>query len=180
MPAGLLADPLDYIFADHFRQRVLCNLLEELADAASLDVGKAQDVLAYIRTDMPIHIRDEEDDLFPLMRRRCAPEDEIDALLAKLGAEHAADDRFAKEIVEGLATVTATGAPVRSMPDLRHKMLAFARSQRRHLMVENSILLPIARARLTRRDRTDLGKRMAARRGIELAPDGGTRRALKS
>ena len=168
MPAALLADPLDYIFADHFRQRVLCNLLEELADAASLDVGKAEDVLAYIRAEMPVHIRDEEDDLFPLMRRRCAPEDEIDALLAKLGAEHVADDRFARQIVEGLTILAATGAPVRSMPDLRHKMLAFARSQRRHLMVENSILLPIARARLTRRDLANLAGRMAARRGIAL------------
>ena len=172
MPAALLADPLDYIFADHFRQRVLCNLLEELADAPSLDVGKAEDVLTYIRADMPVHIRDEEDDLFPLMRRRCAPEDEIDALLAKLGAEHAVDDRFARRIVDGLAILAATGTPVRSMPDLRHRMLAFARSQRRHLMVENAILLPIARARLTRRDLADLARRMAARRGVKLTADG--------
>ena len=172
MPAALLADPLDYLFADHVRQRVLCNLLEELADAASLDVGKAEDVLAYIRVDMPVHIRDEEDDLFPLMRRRCPPEDEIDALLTKLGAEHAADDRFARRIVDGLAILAATGTPVRSMPGLRHRMLAFARSQRRHLMVENAILLPIARARLTRRDLADLAGRMAARRGVRLTAEG--------
>jgi hypothetical protein len=34
---ALLSDPLDFFFAEHFRQRKLCNLLERLALAEAVD-----------------------------------------------------------------------------------------------------------------------------------------------
>ncbi len=42
----------------------------------------------------------------------------------------------------------------------------FASHVRRHLAAENAILLPIARARLTRRDLQNLSRQMRARRGL--------------
>ncbi|WP_299398847.1 hemerythrin domain-containing protein [Pelagibius sp.] len=164
MPASLLAKPLDYIFADHFRQRTLCNLLEELADATALDEALAREVVAFLVGDMAVHVLDEEDDLFPLLRRRCPPEDEIEAVLGALAREHEADERMAGNIVEGLQACVATGNAPRADPDLRARLTEFARRQRRHLAVENSIVLPIARQRLTELDLANLTKRMTERR----------------
>jgi hemerythrin-like domain-containing protein len=165
IPASLLAEPLNYIFADHFRQRVVCGLIEELADGDALDVAKATEVAAYIGNDLAVHVVDEEDDLFPLLRRRCEPEDDIDAVLGKLDAERTADEQSARDLADALKHMIEIGAAPRRDPALREKMLTFARSQRRHLMVENNIVLPIARVRLDAQDLANLARRMAARRG---------------
>ncbi|WP_420347764.1 hemerythrin domain-containing protein [Pelagibius sp.] len=164
MPASLLAKPLDYIFADHFRQRTLCNLLEELADAATPDEPLTREVIGFLAGDMALHVQDEEEDLFPLLRRRCPPEDEIEAVLSALAREHHADERMARDIVEGLEACMAAGRAPRTDADLRARLTEFARRQRRHLAVENSIVLPIARNRLTELDLANLTKRMAERR----------------
>ena len=169
IPDTLLREPLNFIFADHYRQRVVCTLLEELADAATLDAAKAEEVVDFLANDMAYHVLDEEEDLFPLLRRRCAPEDEIEAMLDTLAAEHATDERLGRDIVIGLGRLIAADAAPGAHPDVSEKMRAFARSQRRHLMVENNIVLPIARARLVDLDLANLARRMAARRGVGIA-----------
>ena len=173
IPDTLLQEPLNFIFADHYRQRVVCTLLEELADADRLDVAKTEEIVDYLTTDMLDHVVDEEEDLFPLLRRRCAPEDEIELVLAKLSAEHSADQRTGRDVVDGLRTLIAARAPPRTQPDIRATLLAFVRSQRRHLIAENNIVLPIARARLIGTDLANLAKRMAGRRGISLSDETG-------
>ncbi|MGI9522769.1 MAG: hypothetical protein ACR2PG_14090, partial [Hyphomicrobiaceae bacterium] len=70
LPRELLRKPLDYILADHLRQRVLCVLCEQLANTEVLIVEIAEEVVAYLKTDMRVHVIDEEQDLFPLIRRR--------------------------------------------------------------------------------------------------------------
>lgn len=164
IPATLLDTPLDFVFADHFRQRTLCNLLTKLADADAADPGMAGAVLSYLRTDLPLHVLDEEEDLFPLMRRRCAPEDEVERILSLLEAEHGNDERLAADILEALPAIADAAGPV-PLPDrLADLLLQFAIDQRRHLVYENSVLLPIARRRLTESDLENLSRRMKARR----------------
>ncbi len=169
IPDTLLQEPLNFIFADHYRQRVVCTLLEELADAATLDAAKAEEVVDFLANDMVRHVLDEEEDLFPLLRRRCAPEDEIEAILDKLALEHTADERLGRDLVVAIGALIANGTAPRIRPKVREMMLAFARSQRRHLMVENNIVLPIARTRLVEADIANLARRMAARRGVAIA-----------
>ena len=48
----------------------------------------------------------------------------------------------------------------------RQVLTRFAGHVRRHLAAENAILLPIARARLTRRDLQKLSQQMRTRRGL--------------
>lgn len=164
IPETLLQEPLNFIFADHYRQRVVCTLLEELADADTLDVEKVMEVLDFLANDMALHVRDEEEDLFPLLRRRCAPEDEIEAVLSELADEHANDERLGGNVIAALTGLIDAAAPPRTKPEVRQMMRAFARRQRRHLMVENNIVLPIARTRLVDLDLANLTKRMTARR----------------
>ncbi|MDA4844458.1 hemerythrin domain-containing protein [Hoeflea poritis] len=166
-PVAQLLAPLDYILSDHFRQRSLCKAVEDLANADDFDREMAEAVLRFMKSDFGLHVIDEEEDLFPLLRRRALPEDDINMVLGALSLEHASDHDDAERIVEGLAQALETRRA--DFPDAEFAALLkrFAAGERRHLIVENAIVMPLARARLNDDDLRNLGRRMAARRGID-------------
>ena len=169
LPQHLLASPLDFILADHLRQRVVCSLLDRLAARHRFEVDIAREVLAHIETDMAIHVIDEEQDLFPLLRRRAEPDDHLEPVLGQLSTEHAEDGVRADHIIAGLKVALA-GHHEALDESLRAELCRFAGSQRRHLALENAVVMPLAKKRLTPVDLKALGGRMAARRGILLNP----------
>lgn len=162
---SLLKRPLEFLLADHHRQRSLCHLLDGLADAAAPDAAAIGAVISYIELDLALHVIDEEEDLFPLVRRRARPEDDVERVLGLLSREHVEDDRLAEIILSGL---DRNAAAPELTSECRTALRAFARRQRRHLAVENAIVMPLAELRLTAKDRAGLARRMAARRGISL------------
>lgn len=165
-PVDLLRTPLDYIFADHFRQRSLCRILGELAGAAELDRVMARAALDFLRSDFSLHVLDEEKDLFPLLRKRRQRQDRIGDILARLGSEHSADALDAEQIVAALTGALDEAARAPLDEAARALFARFATNERRHLTAENAIVLPLARARLTDVDLESLGRHMAARRGV--------------
>lgn len=162
-PAAQFATPLDYLLADHFRQRTLCRMIDQIANAQERDDACIAAVLRFLSEDFGPHMLDEEEDLFPLLRRRAEPEDQIDDVLGALSQEHTTDGLDADAIKKGLAEVDAEGQFTPVFRDLLHR---FAANEKRHLIVENAIVLPLARVRLKASDLRQLGRRMAARRGI--------------
>lgn len=170
-PVELLHTPLDYIFADHFRQRSLCRILAELARQPHLDGEMAEAGLDFLRTDYGLHVVDEERDLFPLLRRRRQRQDRMNDILGSLSAEQAADALDANRIIAALVAALDRDNPVPLDDGARALMTSFAANERRHLTTENAIVLPLARARLTRGDLEILGRHMAARRGLTY-PEG--------
>ncbi|MGH6718098.1 MAG: hemerythrin domain-containing protein [Alphaproteobacteria bacterium] len=162
--------PLEFLFTEHDRQRVLCAALGRLAeDPAQADAAaNAQAILDYMRSRLGDHYGDEEHDLFPLLRRRADPDDGLVAILDLLHDEHAADDGLLKELLGPLATIAAGRAP-EDVAVFKAAAYAFSLLQRRHLAWENGTILPLARRRLTAEDQRELGRRMAARRGLVLA-----------
>lgn len=174
LPISLLRRPLEYILADHLRQRVLCHLCDRIATAETLDVDLTVEVVGYLERDMAVHVIDEEQDFFPLLRRRAEPEDEIEPALGLLSGEHAADQILADKILEGLTA--ALNQPAEGIADaVRDALTTFSENQRRHLSLENATVMPLAKHRLTEMDLANLSTRMAARRGVLLdeieAPD---------
>lgn len=165
-PSSLFAEPIEYIFAEHFRQRVLCNLLEELAETYNADRELIKAVLAFLRNDFGLHVIDEEEDLFPLLRRRALPDDRIDDVLGELSHDHALDQSDARRIMDALEATTEQTASVSFDADTTTLLHRFSRNEHRHLILENAIVLPLARTRLTADDLRNLGWRMAARRGV--------------
>lgn len=161
---ALLSDPLDFFFAEHFRQRKLCNLIEQMALTETLDALLAAEVLGFLQHDTLLHVLDEEQDLFPLMRKRCPPEDEIERVLSALTAEHAGDRHLADMVIEGLRTALRDAQPVSAQVGLREAMVDLARNERRHLALENSVVLPLARLRLTPEDLAQLSAGLRQRR----------------
>lgn len=70
-PLALLRTPLEFFVAEHLRQRQFLGFLEQVTAAEAFAVEAATDIATFLRNDVTLHIVDEEDDLFPLMRRRC-------------------------------------------------------------------------------------------------------------
>ncbi len=161
--------PLDFIVAEHDRQLAVCNVIERLrhnprhgAQRATIEAARS-----YLIRDYPLHLADEEEDLFPLLQQRCPQEDSLDEVLALLRREHAADASLHLAVIEDLALLIVGRAlddPARAFMNLA----AFGETQRRHLAWENAVVIPRAQRYLTEADHLSIGRRMAWRRGIEI------------
>jgi hemerythrin-like domain-containing protein len=162
--ATLLATPLEFLCQDHLRERQVCSLLDSLATSMSFDQPAARNVLRFVTEELTVHMQDDVEDLFPLLSRRCTAEDGIGRAIARICTDLDEASRLLPEIRAALARCLDTGADL-SITD-RQMLTRFAGHVRRHFAAENAILLPIARARLTRRDLQQLSSRMRSRRGL--------------
>lgn len=168
IPPELMLEPLNWLFAEHYRHRQLCRAIDRLALPGAYDGDRIAQVLTFLRQDLPLHVIDEEEDLFPLLRRRSLPGDDLEAVLGELSAEHRADiDKAAKVCTHLEQAREARRAPGHE-PTARKALSEFATQERRHVALENAIVLPIARLRLSGSDLRMLSQRLAARRGILL------------
>jgi len=168
LPADLVHEPLNWLFAEHYRHRQLCRLIERVGTATVVLREETEEILTFLRQDMALHIIDEEEDLFPLLRRRCLPEDELGPLLGSLSAEHRDDMEQTRVLSTLLERALTEGQPPGHDLETRRLFTDFALHERRHIALENAVILPIARLRLTARDLRALSTRMAARRGVVL------------
>lgn len=167
IPENLLREPVEYFYAEHFRQRCLCVALDEvMASPSDPRVPKrAAAILEFLEHELPRHIEDEEQTLFPMLRLRCKAEDRIDQILGLLCEEHERDDVLGAALMAGLRRIAAgTASP--SWDAFWRAATAFSETQRRHLAWENAVVLPLVRKRLNVADMVALGRAMAARRGI--------------
>lgn len=172
-PPSLLGRPLDFISEDHLRERQICALIDVIAAAPSMDRQAALTVLRFLNEELSVHLRDEAEDLFPLLAKRCTVEDSIESTISRIRVDQDETQRLLPEVRATLAGCHDTGSDL--SPDERAVLIRFAGHVRRHLVAENAILLPIARARLTRADLARLSAHMRARRGLSHVA--GTRNA---
>ena len=144
MPEELYDAPLDFIFADHHRQRQAALILHLIADGKFNRRGVA-DLIEFLEVDFALHVGDEELGFFPILRQRCAPEDEIDVLIKRLAEEHKTDEVIGDEALKILKGLIA-GRKLQT--DDRRRLRVFSKHIRQHLAIENAVLLPIARVRM--------------------------------
>lgn len=168
IPLKLMRDPLDWLFAEHYRQRQFYRMVDDVAAANVFDGERIERLLGFLRHDLALHVIDEEEDLFPLLRRQSLPEDEVEQVLALLSAEHQADIAQAATVRGHLEACLKGRKAPGLQPGVRKVMQDFARQALRHLALENAVVLPIARLRLSPDDLVSMGRRLAARRGISL------------
>jgi hemerythrin-like domain-containing protein len=131
-------------------------------------------VLGFVNEELSAHLQDDAEDLFPLLSRRCTAEDGIGHAIARICTDLEEASRLLPGLRAALARCLDTGSQL-STED-RQVLTRFAGHVRRHLAAENAILMPIARARLTRRDLQMLSSHMRSRRGLATvaeAPDAG-------
>ena len=146
-------NPLDMIASAHALQVQMCDAMERIADGLPDEVDRrlCAQVASCLEFDLPLHHHDEEHALFPLLRQRALPEDGLDTILERLAAEHSSDNDFASEIAEALEMLGQGVRP--SNPEMLGYMLrGFFERYRRHVHWENTLVMPLARLRLTADD----------------------------
>jgi hemerythrin-like domain-containing protein len=165
LPAALLDTPLDFILADHFRQRSVLTVLRCIAEIGTVGRREADALLTFLTGDYCLHHQDEELDLFPALSRRALPEDALDSALARLLEDHHHAEPLVAELVASLRA-GGTEDPIQLGAGARAAMREFAQGEHRHVAIENGIVLALARARLTRGDLRRISQNMKARRGV--------------
>ena len=163
------ADPIALLERDHERHRLVCDRLEEIADALPeiADPKLCADVARFLRNDLLLHHRDEEAGLFSILRTKADLDPTLRACLELLTNEHVSDESVAEELLEILDQM-ATGTRVRN-PDMAGYVLRnFFESYRRHIEWENRMLFAAARGLLSAADRSLLLERMIDHRFGEL------------
>jgi|SRR5688572_9401251 len=166
------ADALDELHACHGRIEEQLQVLETLARQASAGVpGSAAEfaakaVLRYFDTAGAQHHRDEDEDLFPLLRARAAAlgRIEVAAGIDELEREHATMDAQWRRLREALSALAARREDAGIDAGEAER---FAWLYRRHMDREAQLVLPFAREALGTGERAELGARMAARRGAK-------------
>lgn len=161
---GLLGRPLDFISEDHLRERQICAVIDAIALTAHLDRPSALTVLRFLNEELNVHLRDEAEDFFPLLAKRCTAEDCIESAINRIRIDQNEALRLLPDVRATLADCLDAGSDLSA--EGRAMLTNFAGHVRRHLVAENAILLPIARARLTRTDLAKLSAHMRARRGL--------------
>lgn len=144
MPHGLIDSPLDFIFAEHHRQREAAMILLKVADGEFDDHG-LRALIHFLEHDFALHVGDEEVVLFPSLRAHCQPDDNVDRVIERLMEEHREDETIGDEVVLILRQ-RLHGHDLSPMQV--RKLRLFSDHIRQHLALENGVLLPIARVRL--------------------------------
>jgi hemerythrin-like domain-containing protein len=163
----LPADPLGELASCHERIDAHFAILEHLARQLKVrgcDPGArwaARTVLEFFDSAGELHHQDEDQDLFPLLRRLAARHGrrEIAAAIDELEREHETMHSQWRRLRARLqAIVDGEGALDAD------EVARFIWLYRRHMEREGAAVLPFAREALDERQRSALGERMAARR----------------
>jgi hemerythrin-like domain-containing protein len=157
-------DPIEFILTEHLNHRRMCNALERLAAMTAFDAAPIIAMIDYIRFDLALHVVDEEEDFFPMLRERCLPDDDIEAVLERLCDDHKTDKSLSGEVCDTLNACLILRKPPSVIDGAVEALIAFATNERRHLALENAIVIPIARRRLSAEDLKELAGRLLARR----------------
>jgi pyridoxamine 5'-phosphate oxidase len=176
-PEGGFDEPLALWLACHQRVLRFCTLLERLRvhvehnGADEEAATSARSIRRYFNEAAPRHHADEEVDLFPRLLRRLAekpaalsPDDDsrTRSAIEALTAEHRANEVLwsaldaALEQIERGVVARLDSAPV----------AAFGQTYRGHIEVEEGVVMPAMKRVFDTSDWADVGRAMAARRGV--------------
>jgi hemerythrin-like domain-containing protein len=126
--------------------------------------------LRYFREAAPKHTADEEESLFPRLRRLDNPE--IDSVLARIDSleqDHECADRNHAEIDRlGQLWLAHGQLSIQAASEFQNLAGQLERLYRHHIGIEDTEIFPFAARVLTPEERQAIGKEMAARRGVGL------------
>ena len=166
-PGPSFDEPLEMLAACHERiedklatlERLRPHLAAKGSDAEARVAAQA--ILRYFDTSGAFHHQDEDEDLFPLLRKRAAERsrDDLCGVIDELGREHVTMTSEWQRLRQELVGIT------QGEPSLNAEGAArFASLYRQHMQRETAAVLPFAREALTAAERSRLGERMSARR----------------
>lgn len=171
-PAASFDEPVELLMACHERVRhyasLSCKLAEHLRQHGVDDQARAAAaaILRYFDVAAPLHHQDEDDDLFPLLSSRA--DEALQHRIAAITAEHAELGGLWQQVRVLLAKLAQGEAA-----DLPQSLVeTFAQRYCAHAQSEDDAVYPWAGRLLSPAELQELGRRMAARRGLVSGDDG--------
>jgi hemerythrin-like domain-containing protein len=163
-PAPTFEEPLEMLLACHGRiqsqcatlKKLLAHLPEHGCDAQAQQAAQA--ILRYFDTAGIHHHNDEEKNLFPALLASSAAE--APALIARILDEHKIMDAAWQQLRPYLNSIASGQSGALNAATAEH----FIDVYDRHIALENSQLLPLAKQILSAGQLQEIGKCMAARR----------------
>lgn len=164
-----LDDPVAWLTDEHFQQQSACNLLEQLIrnPRHSASTEDLEEVHQCLSRALPLHIADEEEDLLPLLAKRCNRGDNFAEISVTLRENHEGERLLGQAVaveLQRLIDQLPFARPVRFFGD----SIRLYRTMRRHLAWETAVLVPLACLRLRETDLSYLVNKMARRRSGPL------------
>lgn len=168
IPDNLLREPLDFMIADHRRLRKVCHALDTLDVTSEVPLSKeiTDVIFAYLSDDLLLHIADEEVDLFPAVLAAPGVGQDLADLISVLTRNHAIELSLASDVIIILRRSRPNADEHGKILQIARVLATFTECIRRHLAVEDDVLLPMARRHLTVTDLEKIGRAMAERRNI--------------
>jgi pyridoxamine 5'-phosphate oxidase len=171
-PANPPNSPLQLVEAGHERLRRMSELLVRLSEhlaehgADERAAVSAQSILDHFRGPWVSHLRDEEEDLFPLLRRRLQGQRRASAqrlvdAIDTLSGQHRTLRTLWKQLEPSLLAVQQRSSALLNGAVVH----AFVAAYRAHLELEEDIVSPAYRRYFTDDDLRELAQSMSARRG---------------
>jgi hemerythrin-like domain-containing protein len=169
------SDPTGFLSDCHRRIEMFMDVLEAVANdidrPLTPDSRRALEVaMRYFRESAPKHNADEEESLFPRMRR--VPHSEIQCALAKLD-ELEGQHRWAAPLhaeVERVGQICLAGENLSQVEveSFRKAVSELAAMYREHIRVEEDLVFPAAGRFLPKADKSAIGQEMAGRRNVTV------------
>jgi hemerythrin-like domain-containing protein len=174
-PSPDFSNPIELLIDCHRRiERFLAVLMKVAAQVKGGTMTKEQSseweqALDYFRNAAPRHTADEEESLFPRLRRMNQPQ--VESALAEMQKLEADHEQAAEwhEIVDQLGRKWLSEAML--VPDdaerLNQALANLSQLYSRHIAVEDESLFPVATAVLASTEKANIGTEMAQRRGLD-------------
>jgi hemerythrin-like domain-containing protein len=169
-------DPIGLLGDCHRRIERFLGVLIRVADQAhggSLTEEQRaswETALRYFREAAPKHTADEEESLFPRLRKIDRPD--LQALLARVDAlqeEHACAEKGHAEVDRlGQLRLSDCKLPSEQAARLITVLAELGQLYRHHIAMEDAEVFPIAAEALSASDRAAVGNEMASRRGLKV------------
>jgi hemerythrin-like domain-containing protein len=170
-PTGLLSDC-------HRRVEMFLGTLAAVAKvmdrAATEETSQAlESALRYFAQAAPKHTADEEESLFPRLRRIHHPEIEAAfSRLEKLEEEHRWAGPLHAEVDRLGAQYLSAGSLSRpEVDDFRKAVASLVSMYKQHISVEDSLMFPLAARMLSDTDKVAIAEEMAGRRKVRVVTE---------
>jgi hemerythrin-like domain-containing protein len=165
-------DPIGMLGDCHRRIEMFLNVLVRVAEQAYGEAlneeqrGALETALRYFREAAPKHTGDEEESLFPRLRR--IESSDVRTLMARIESleeEHVCADRSHVEVDDlGRRWLRDGKLPLEQASRILTLLLQLRDLYRHHIATEDHEVFPAAAAALTDMDRRAIGSEMASRR----------------
>ena len=170
------ANPIGLLTDCHRRiERFLGVLVRVAAEARGrpLNAERRQAMetaLSYFHRAAPLHTADEEEDLFPELRRADRPDiEQIVARVSRLESEHSIATAWHHQVHDiGERWLRQDHLLPHEVAELQGVLTSLTELYRGHIAVEENEIFPVAEEALSAFEKDAIGRRMALRRGARF------------